>query len=276
MLAGKIGLILTLAGSLAQADVTITSEVHIQNPPDPAQTQPAETQTYTAYFKNDRARVVKGDGTVTLYDFKSNQVYLLTPTDKTYTMLSLNDFLLRDPFPGMQELAGRAMRMKPDVKLDLQKDAVVEPKTFLGQQAQVYDLTGSLTLGPKAPARSSSFGFGRRGRRGGGSSGGGDNGGGFGYSMTRTAQIEGQVWLTAPDALNIKTRISWLPLLRTGVPCGPLTRPMADKVTGAKGFPVASKVTVTGTGTAGPITIDTALKTRFPPTISGWTPISSA
>jgi hypothetical protein len=282
-LACQSGLILTLGCSLAGADATIVSSVRTVRPVDPAQnqvgeTRPDETQTYTAYYKNDRVRVEKGDGTVTLYDFKSNQVYLLTPADKTYALLSLNDFLKREPFPGMQESTARAAGLKTDVKLTLNKDEVVEPKTYVGRQAQVFDLAGSLTVGPNTSSegRSSGFpgGFGRRGgRRGGGFPGGGggnsgwDGGGRRASQPARTAQIEGEVWLASPDILSAKTKISWLPMLRTSVPSGALAKPLMDKISGAKGFPVASKVTFngpnsqTGSGGSGPITIYSEIKT---------------
>ena len=270
---GAIGLLPPLLSLPAGADLTVTSETRVVRPADASQnqigeTRPDETRGNTLYYRGDRARVEHGDGTVTLYDLKAGRVYLLSPADKTYSTLSLGDFLKRDPFAVSQDAAGRAANVKTDVRVDLKKDAVVEAKQFAGFSAQVYDLTGSVTVSVNRPSSGGRGGFPGSGRRGGRRGGGGFPGGGFpggldfqaqdgggfpapnsggrGASAFQPAQFDGEIWLSAPNILKTKTKVSWLPLLQASVPSARLIQPLADKITKFKGFPLASKITVSG------------------------------
>lgn len=278
-MAGCLGsLPLLLALSLpAAADLTVTSEVHVQRSADSAQspsgdTSSEETYTNTVYYQGDRARVERADGSVTLYDLKAGRVYLLTAADKTYTSLLLTDYLKRDPYTGRDTSPtstrpGPAMNLKTNVHVNLKKDGVVDPKEIAGQQAHVYDLTGDIS--PEAPSSDGQSGFGGgrggggggRGRRGGG--GGGFPGGGGGYpggdrggapggggrppmASGPLAQIDGEVWLSAPNILKTKSKISWVPLLQAQLPSGQLAQPLAGKVGRSNGVPLSTKVTLTG------------------------------
>ncbi|MCW3096988.1 MAG: hypothetical protein JWL77_2606 [Chthonomonadaceae bacterium] len=260
----------------ASADLTVTSEVRVLRPADPSQNQIGETRpdvtyTSTVYYQGDRARVERDDGTVTLYDLKAGRVYLLTTADKTYTSLLLSDFLKRDPYDVSSDLS-RAANRPADVRVDMKKDAVIEPKEVAGQQAQVYDLTGNITASAAPPpggyagdgggrGGSGGGGGGRGGRRGGGGGGfpGGGGGGGApggggdgssrssaGPTPVRLAQFDGEVWLSAPNVLKSKTKISWVPLLQADLPSGRLVQPLAAKIAKSNGFPLGSKVTLTG------------------------------
>ena len=239
-----------------RADLTVTSETRIMRSSDPAQnqigeTRPEETRGNVVSYRGDLARVEQGDGTITLYDLKAGRVYLLTPADKTYSTLSLGDFLKRDLLTAPQDAAGRAANSNTEVRLDLKKDAVIESKTLAGFQTQAYDLTGGVTVSFNRPAGGGRSGFpggGRRGRRGGGFPGGYPvpDSGGRGAAPVRVAQFEGEVWLSAPNALKTKTKISLLPLLQLSVPSARLMQPLADKIAKIKGFPLSGKVIFAG------------------------------
>jgi hypothetical protein len=255
----------------ASADLTVTSEVRVLRPADPSQNQIGETRpdvtyTSTVYYQGDRARVERDDGTVTLYDLKAGRVYVLTTADKTYTSLLLNDFLKRDPYAPASELS-RAANRPADVRVDMKKDAVIEPKEVAGQQAQVYDLTGNITASAEPPpggyagdgggrgGSGGGGGGGRGGRRGGGGGGGFPGGGGSGGGSSRSstgpaavrlAQFDGEVWLSAPNILKSKTIISWVPLLQADLPSGRLVQPLASKIAKSNSFPLGSKVTLSG------------------------------
>lgn len=261
----------------AAADLTVTTDVHVQRPDDASQNQngeapPDKTYHNTVYYQGDRARVERDDGTVTLYDLKANRVYVLNAVEKTYTSQPLSDFLKRNPFTGAQD-AGLMGNSKTDVRVDLKKDAVVEPKEMAGQQAQVYTLTGNVTSSPERPAGDQGgFGGGRGrggrgGRRGGGGfPGGGSPGGGGGRApqggregggAMRVAQFDGEVWLSGPNILKSKTKVSWIPLLQAELPTGQLTQPLATKIAKTNSVPLGSKVTLSGRNTpnSGGVTI---------------------
>lgn len=62
---------------------------------------------------------------------------------------------------------------------------------------------------------------------------------------SRTAQIEGEVWLTNAIVLKTKAKNPMLPLFLTAIPSEPALTALSDKIARSKGFPVSSKITMT-------------------------------
>ncbi|HLK58270.1 MAG TPA: hypothetical protein VKU00_17015 [Chthonomonadaceae bacterium] len=255
--------LLALSGFIAKADLRVQSEVKITHPSDTtAQNQtdkqsPVEdVQSFTTYYKGDKVRVEREDGSVTLYDRAADRVYRLSPMDKTYTVLSTADFLKLHEDTVLKPVNQMPVRTKTETKVDLAKDNVVQARTIIDKQALLYDLKATLTLLPDRGESDTGGGFsgGRRGRRGGGGFPGGGfpgGGGGGGEGGRRTAQpinsaqIEGEVWLTDAITLKAKGKNPMLPLLVPVVPSEQLLDPLADKIAKSKGFPVATRVTIT-------------------------------
>ncbi len=77
-------------------------------------------------------------------------------------------------------------------------------------------------------------------------------------------QIEGEYWIAAAPTLAVKTKKPLLPLIAQTVPAGPFLSPLNDRLAKIKGFPVASKVTLTLTSrdSQTPTTITTTTEVK--------------
>jgi hypothetical protein len=251
----------------AEADLRLGVDVQVTAQTDGAQSQssassPDDTRHVKIYYSGDKARVEDQNGLVTLFDLNASRVYRLRPADKQYSMVSLHDFLIQNEEASLRSVpAGRAGReLKTDVKLDLKKDTVVEPRQYAGKQAIVYDLTESQTARPdvsEEPRRGSQNGGygGRRGRRGGGFPGGGfplaqaygveqrGPGGVRSDAIVSLQRFEGEVWVTESVSLKSRAKRPLVPFLLTTMMPEQALNALADKIAKLKAFPLSLKIT---------------------------------
>src|SRR5258708_14801295 len=107
------------AGLAARADITVHCEKSVSRTPADSQAEapPPAKQTYTAYFKGDKARIESDDGAVTLYDISAAKVFLLDQKQQTYSMETLKQ--LASETGGTP--SGASVNLSVDAKVDLKK-----------------------------------------------------------------------------------------------------------------------------------------------------------
>src|SRR5689334_2369111 len=91
-----------MAQTPAKSDLKIVTETNVTQTTQQAEaaSKQADTaskqrapQIETAYYKGEEARVEAPDGTVTIYDLAADKVYTLNPTDRTYHVAPIKQFL---------------------------------------------------------------------------------------------------------------------------------------------------------------------------------------
>lgn len=231
----------------ASADWKIVSKLNVEGLLDRAGLRAAHSQDVTTYIKGERVAVVVEGGPVTLYDVPSGKVYVLNPTEKTYSVQTLKQRA------GEGGPVGRmADHLKVDTKVDADKKD--ETRTMAGRAAQRYEISGRMTM---------SFNMGNPGGgMGGGPMGGGPMGGGRrpgrvdpgwpsgqgspGAMKMPAVEFSGEMWVTAsPATTKSKNKLASLPFAAAILPSSPMLAPLAERLNKTKGIPLSSRVTVT-------------------------------
>lgn len=288
-----IALALACLGSGAFADVKIVTEIVVsggqnaQMPPLPSAlpktngseaedaASSAPSQKVTIYYKGDMARRETARGPITLYDGAKNQVTILNPADKTYSVFATKDAFkwLRDG-PGVSGADAFPTKlpegMRQDTRVELDKTGLAQ--SLFDADTQKYTFAATLQIvmdtsqdqgGGYGSGRSGGGGYGGGGRRGGRQGGGGypdgsqggsypggapsggqgnrrTGGGGRALPMT---EMQGDFWLADDDLLPAGAKSPMLPLLQGAVSDMAVLKSLYGKIAKLKRVPLSTSVT---------------------------------
>ncbi len=237
------------ASCLVHADVKLTANVTVTEGHKPGLGAP---DVVTTYFKGGNAREEISTRAVIIFNATEGQVYTLDVARKTFYAQTLKEFLAPHP-------DGSSTALK--VNSDLALDPGGFQKVCAGQSAKVFELTGTVTLGP--PKKSKAGGGllgdleGLVGRGGigtiaglAGLGGGGRHGGdGEGHSakktVNKTVEVSGEYWLADTFKLPDDKMASPLWALYSSSPMQNFVfGPLADQLAKRKQIPLDSRITM--------------------------------
>lgn len=203
----------------ARADVAIVQKVTVSGIPKemveaaaPGAPDPTKPQTIKTFVKGDRVRTETGPA-ITIFDAAAEQLYVLNPANKQYTVMPIKHLL--------ESTAGNPMMamLKFDTVADLKETA--DTKAIGGKPARKYAYTATIKMGLQGNEQMS--------------------------SLLPTVTLEGEQWvsegLAAPAAYQRMNAVTGLGAIREMLGKG--AAPLIDKLGSLKGFPVASRDTTT-------------------------------
>ncbi len=281
-----VALALACSGGGASVDIKIVTEIAVsggQNAQMPrmpsalpknsgSQSEDAPTapaQKVTIYYKGEMARRETARGPITLYDGAKNQVTILNPADKTYSVFATKDafkWLKDDRGAFGQDAFGAKLPegMRQDTRVDLDKTGLAQ--SLFDAETQKYTLAARLQV-----VMDSAQGLGGHGGRSGGGSYGGrrrggrqdgdgyPDGGQGGYSPTPgggqgrgrssgyrampLTEIQGDFWLAEDDLLPAGDKSPLLPLLQGTVSDIAVLKSLYGKIAKLKCVPLSTSVT---------------------------------
>ena len=271
------GLVLLCGGSLrAHADVKITTEISTSSgttttsafaTSDPAPgaggsssvTPTGPIQTVTIYYKGDMARREAANGLITLYDGAKNQVTVLNPADKTYSVFATKDafkWLNAAPSSFNPDAPGSKLPegMHEETHVEFDKTGLVQSQ--FDAETQKYTLAATEQRIMEAPqgfggsGGRGGGGYGGGGRHGGGRGGGqggsGGGSGGRGPGSNRAlplTEYQGDFWLADDALLPANDKSPLLPLLQGTVSDAAILKSLYGRIAKLKRVPLSSSIT---------------------------------
>jgi len=212
-----------VAPAAARADMTVVQKITTTGLPREASEaqggqrgapDPSKPQTLKTLFKGDRVRTESNDA-VTIFDGAAEQVYVLNPQTKRYTVLSAKQ-MFDEGAGGNSMLA----MLQFDTVADLKETP--DTKQLSGKAARRYTYTATMKPAGKGEAAGLS-------------------------SILPTVTLEGEQWVagdiaTPPAYRRLAALAGFGPLSRL---MGKGAAPLIDKMAALPGLPLAARETVT-------------------------------